>query len=142
MVHVQSTTLQHPVLAVCVAVWKDDQILLVRRGNMPNRGLWALPGGKIHSGELIAEAAIRELFEETGLQATPKNIFCIQEIIENDFHYVLNCVQADSSHGSLTAGDDAAEARWMSLADIPALKTVPDLLHILQKSRTRTGIPL
>lgn len=109
---------------------------------MPNRGLWALPGGKIHSGELIAEAAIRELFEETGLQATPKNIFCIQEIIENDFHYVLNCVRADSPHGNLAAGDDAAEARWMSLADIPALKTVPDLLDILQKSRTRTGISL
>ncbi len=140
--HVQSTTIQHPVLAVCVAVWKDDQILLVKRGNMPNKGLWALPGGKIHPGELIAEAAIRELFEETRLKATPTNIFCIQEIIEDDFHYVLNCVRADRPLGSLTAGDDAAEARWMSMAEIPALKTVPDLADILQKSRARTGIAL
>jgi ADP-ribose pyrophosphatase YjhB (NUDIX family) len=142
MVHLQSTTIQRPVVAVCVAVWKDDQVLLVKRRNTPNRGLWALPGGKIHAGELIADAAMRELFEETRLKATPKNIFCIQEIIENGFHYVLNCVRSENPVGHLQAGDDAADARWTRLADLPALKAVSNLEKVLEKSKNRTGIPL
>lgn len=138
----QSPSAQYPILAVCVAIWQDDKILLVRRANEPNKGLWALPGGKIDIGETIAEAAIRELIEETNLQVTPKNLFFIREIIEDGFHYVLNCIRAENPEGLLLAGDDAAAAKWMSIADIKTTKTVPGLAEILQYSRSRIGLPL
>lgn len=137
-----SPSVQQPVLAVCVAIWQDDKILLVRRANAPNKGLWALPGGKIDAGETIAEAAIRELREETNLKAIPKNIFFIREIIEDQFHYVLNCIRAENPIGDLAAGDDAAEARWMSITDIQGLETVPGLADIVEYSRSRIGLPL
>lgn len=138
----QSPSAQYPILAVCVAIWQDDKILLVRRANEPNKGLWALPGGKVDVGETIAEAAIRELIEETNLQVTPKNLFFIREIIEDGFHYVLNCIRAENPEGLLLAGDDAAAAMWMSIADIKMTKTVPGLAEILQYSRSRIGLPL
>jgi len=137
-----SPSVQHPVLAVCVAIWQDDKILLVRRANAPNKGLWALPGGKVDAGETIAAAAIRELREETSLKAIPKNIFFIREIIEDGFHYVLNCIRAENPIGDLAAGDDAAEARWMSITDIQDVETVTGLADILEYSRSRIGLPL
>lgn len=138
----QTSLVQYPVLAVCVAIWQDDKILLVQRANAPNKELWALPGGKVDVGETIAAAAIRELREETSLQADPKNIFFVREIIEDGFHYVLNCIRAENPFGTLAAGDDAADAKWMSLTDIQAVKTVPGLSDILAHSRSRIGLPL
>lgn len=142
MVPTISPSVQHPVLAVCVAIWQDDKILLVRRANAPNKGLWALPGGKVDAGETIVEAAIRELSEETNLKVIPKNIFFIREIIEDGFHYVLNCINAENPVGELAAGDDAAEAKWIRVTDIQFEKTVPGLSDILEYSRVRTGLPL
>ncbi len=136
-----SHSVQHPVLAVCVAIWQDDKILLVRRANAPNKGLWALPGGKVDAGETIAAAAIRELREETSLKAIPKNIFFIREIIEDGFHYVLNCVRAENPVGDLAAGDDAADAKWMSVTDLLDLETVPGLADILAHSKESLGLP-
>lgn len=136
-----STLAQYPVLAVCIAIWQDDKVLLVKRAHQPNKGLWALPGGKVDAGETIAEAALRELSEETNLQATPENIFFISEIIEDRFHYVLHCIRAENPIGTLQAGDDAAEANWMSLPDVRAVETVSDLTDILEYSRSRTGLP-
>ncbi len=142
MVPTDSTLAQYPVLAVCVAIWQDDKILLVKRAREPNKGLWALPGGKVEAGETIAEAALRELSEETNLRATPKSIFFIREIIEDRFHYVLHCIRAENPIGTLQAGDDAAEAQWMSVPDVAAVETVSGLENILLHSRSRTGLPL
>ncbi|MEH6728945.1 MAG: NUDIX hydrolase, partial [Hyphomicrobiales bacterium] len=142
MVPTDSTLAQYPVLAVCIAIWQDDKVLLVKRAHQPNKGLWALPGGKVDAGETIAEAALRELSEETNLQATPENIFFISEIIEDRFHYVLHCIRAENPIGTLQAGDDAAEANWMSLPDVRAVETVPGLVDILEHSRSRVGLPL
>lgn len=142
MVPTDSILTQHPVLAVCVAIWQDDKVLLVKRGREPNKGLWALPGGKVDAGETIAEAALRELSEETNLRAKPEAVFFIREIIEDRFHYVLHCIRAEDPTGTLVAGDDAAEARWMSVLDVEAADTVSGLADILAHSRSLTGIAL
>src|ERR1700721_828235 len=58
----------------CVgAVIKDGQgrLLLIKRGHEPGAGLWSLPGGRIEAGETDAEALVREMLEETGLQVEP-----------------------------------------------------------------------
>nr|WP_306265389.1 NUDIX hydrolase [Pararhizobium sp. IMCC3301] len=124
-----------PVPAVCIAVWHDEMVLLVRRGREPNKDLWALPGGKVDPGETILEAAKRELFEETNLRAELHDIFHRKEIVGAGFHYQLHCLSAVNPAGELRAGDDASEARWYSPDDIATLQTVPGLTEILRRSR-------
>ena len=58
-----------PVPAVGVVCLKGDEVLLIRRGTPPRQGEWSLPGGRIEPGERLAEAALRELREETGVEA-------------------------------------------------------------------------
>ncbi|MFX6119029.1 NUDIX domain-containing protein, partial [Acinetobacter baumannii] len=59
---------ERPIPATIAVVLRDDRVLLVRRANPPDAGRWGFPGGKIERGETIAEAAIRELMEETAVQ--------------------------------------------------------------------------
>ena len=55
-----------PVPAVLAAVLRDDEILLVRRANPPDRGLWGFPGGRMEMGETHLDAALRELRRRDG----------------------------------------------------------------------------
>ena len=61
---------QAPCVAVGAIVFKEDHVLLVRRGKAPSRGQWAIPGGSVTLGESLQEAAERAIFEETGIRIT------------------------------------------------------------------------
>src|SRR5438874_1272393 len=58
----------HPQLAVSAAIFRDDDILLVRRARSPAKGLYSLPGGRVEFGETLHAALHREVDEETALQ--------------------------------------------------------------------------
>lgn len=133
---------QGPILAVSVAVWQQDRILLVQRGRAPNQGLWALPGGKVEFGETIAHAAIREMLEETGLQIVPQSLFFIQDICTQEFHYSLHCVSAVLSGGRLAAADDAMDAKWVTEAELTQMDLVPNLTSTLTLSKSGPFLPL
>jgi ADP-ribose pyrophosphatase YjhB (NUDIX family) len=104
---------------------------LVRRSKPPGAGLWSLPGGGIDLGEGTMDAAKRELREETGLthgtwHAHP---FTTADVVNTDrdgrteFHYVIaETFCSLESEVPLRAGDDAAEARWWSLADVERME--------------------
>ena len=65
-----------PVLGASVVIFRDKsatEVLLIERGREPAKGLWAPPGGKVEVGETVAEAARREVLEETGLQVHVPN---------------------------------------------------------------------
>ena len=64
-----------PVVATIATVFRDGNVLLVRRANPPDVGKWGFPGGKVDLGECLKDAAIRELFEETGVRATAQRVF-------------------------------------------------------------------
>lgn len=124
----------HPVPAVGVVCLRGDEVLMIRRGRPPRQGAWSIPGGKIDLGESLHDACLRELFEETGVRATITRLLDVYEIIENDHHYVLIDYAAQWIAGEPVAGDDAAEARFMSREEALKSVTQQDLRDVLHKA--------
>jgi 8-oxo-dGTP diphosphatase len=107
-----------PVLAASVAVFREGRVLLGRRGTGTSRGVWTLPGGRVEPGEPVAEAALRELLEETGTHARLAGNAGAAEFIERDAdgelvaHFVIVAFAAHWSHGEPQAGDELSAVCW------------------------------
>lgn len=130
----------HPRPAVGAIVFKDDKVLLVKRGGPPASGQWAIPGGSIHLGETLQQAAEREVLEETGITIAAKQPVYTFDVVDRDaggrirFHYVIVDLVAEYVSGEPTPGDDAADAAWVSaetLAELPVNPRTRALLHRL-----------
>lgn len=106
-----------PVPAVGVVCLKGDEVLLIRRGKPPRVGEWSLPGGRIEPGERAVDAALRELAEETGVEARIAGLIDVVDGLfpEAGMHYVLIDYAALWQGGEPVAGDDATEALFMPL---------------------------
>jgi len=123
----------YPVPTVGVVCLRGDQVLLIKRGTAPRLGQWSLPGGRMELGETTIAAGLRELKEETGVEA---QILGLVDVIDGVFparpgpdgksgeitrHYVLIDYAARWICGEPVAGDDAAEARFVSRDEAMAL---------------------
>lgn len=78
-----------PQVGVCTVIIKDAEILLIRRGIAPSKGLWAMPGGSVKLGETLAEVAERETREETGITVKAQEIVANLDFIEKDDELIL-----------------------------------------------------
>lgn len=116
-----------PVCAALAVVVRGGDVLLVRRANRPDAGLWGYPGGKIEAGETIAAAALRELREETGVRAEAAGVVTALDALDRApggalrHHYVMVAVLCRWLSGEPVAADDAEEARWFAVAALPAM---------------------
>ncbi len=124
-----------PVPCVGVVCLRGEEVLLIRRGRPPRQGEWSLPGGRIEPGERAVDAGLRELREETGVEA---RIVGLLDVVDGVFreagrHYVLIDYLAEWAAGEPVAGDDAADAAFVPLEE--ALRRV-------QWSETRRIIAL
>jgi len=98
------------------------EVLLVRRANHPMRGMWCLPCGFAEADEEIEEAALRELKEETGLEGEGCTLIDVSN--SRNFFYgnlLMVTYLVRSVRGTLQAGDDASDAHYFSLNDLPVL---------------------
>lgn len=111
-----------PKVAVAVLVCDQEKVLLVRRTNEPMRGYWTLPAGFVDAGEDPARAAERECLEETGLSVTTTRLL---NVIAGQVHargaHILIVYQAEKRSGMLKAGDDADQARFFFMENLPPL---------------------
>jgi ADP-ribose pyrophosphatase YjhB (NUDIX family) len=109
--------------ATAVITDPAGRILLVLRNREPGRDQWALPGGFVETGESPAEAACRELEEETGLRASDPALI---DIIYHESTYYKTSLLIIGYHfrsfeGEMRAADDADEVRFFAVADLPEL---------------------
>ncbi|MGH6978331.1 MAG: NUDIX hydrolase [Brevundimonas sp.] len=118
-----TSLLAAPVPAVGVVCLKDDQVLLIRRGKAPRLGEWTLPGGRIELGERAIDAALRELREETGVEAEITGLIDVVDGLfpEAGMHYVLIDYAARWLSGEPLGVDDALEARFVPLDQVDSL---------------------
>ena len=112
------------VTADCVVFGVDGkslQILLVKRGNEPFKGGWAFPGGFMNMDETVEECAVRELYEETGLKINRlKQLGCFSDVHRDPRGRVVSVAfYALATPADVWGGDDASEARWFALEEVP-----------------------
>ena len=129
-----------PVLAASVAVFREGRILLAARGKPPSEGLFSLPGGMVEVGESLAEAALRELREEVGVEAKLIGLIAPVEFIERDekgyikHHVVIAAHAARWVSGEPQTGPEAKEIRWVTERDIADLPMTAGLAGILEQA--------
>jgi ADP-ribose pyrophosphatase YjhB (NUDIX family) len=121
----------------------DHRVLLIRRGQPPLLGEWSLPGGILECGETLREAAAREAREETGLVVETSEMLGVYErVIRDDegrvrYHYVLIDFLCRPAGGDLKAGSDAADVRWFTRDELPALNLAYDTNDVVLKGLAR-----
>ena len=123
-----------PIPAVGVVCLRGDSVLLIRRGTPPRQGEWSLPGGRIEPGERAMDAALRELREETGVEAEITGLIAVVDGLfpEAGRHYVLIDYAARWLSGKPVAGDDAAEARFVALDEVETLVNWSETRRIIR----------
>lgn len=129
-----TTGSERPLVGVGAVVIDDGRLLLVQRGRDPGRGLWAVPGGKVRSGEHLQGTARREVLEETGLEVDIGELAWVGEVIDDDYHIVLIDFFGRLVGGEMQAADDAADVRWVPLGEVreyPLTPTMYDLMDSL-----------
>jgi len=123
--------------AVSVAVVRGGTVLLVKRARAPSQGLYAYPGGKVEPGETLAQAAARELLEETGLEATgyrPLRDIHIDGRAENHaVDYLLSVFGAAYAGGEPVASDDAETAAFYTLTEMTAMPLAGDVFSVAEE---------
>jgi 8-oxo-dGTP diphosphatase len=113
-----------PLVGVGALIVVDNRIVLVRRGRPPGRGQWSIPGGLVKVGETLMDGAIREAFEETGLDVEPRELVELLERIFRDdngmvrYHYVLADYLCAVRGGELHPGSDVTEAVWVASDEV------------------------
>ena len=119
----------------CVgAIVTDEQgrLLMIQRGHDPGAGLWSIPGGRIEPGETDEQALVRELLEETNLQVkVVRFVGSVQRQGPGGMVIDIRDYAAMVTGGTLRAGDDAADARWVAAAELARMEVTEGLIEAL-----------
>jgi 8-oxo-dGTP diphosphatase len=136
----------HPRPTAGVVCLRGREVLLIKRGNPPRQGQWSLPGGRIEWGETSETAALRELVEETGVQAELLGLIDVVDGIMTSRetgavtrHYIMVDYAARWLAGEPVAGDDAIDARFVDLDEALAIVEWDVTRRVIQDAVDRFG---
>lgn len=118
-----------------VAADGAGRVLCVLRDREPFAGRWSLPGGRVEAGEDPADAVVRELAEETGLDVVAGDVVGRRDVPDprpgHGAGFALEVRAVVVRGGTLRPGDDAGEVRWLTRQEVRGLPTTPGLVGIL-----------
>ena len=130
-----------PEVAVGAVIVEEGRILLVRRGRPPAAGYWSVPGGRVEPAESLAEAIVREVAEETGLEVSCGPFIGWVERMGPGHHFVIMDFHAALTHPGqvAVADDDADEVAWVPLDGLEGIDLVDGLLGFLRDHGLAAG---
>jgi len=112
---------------------ETNRILLGQRNKDPQRGFWVIPGGKIHAFERIADAAAREIHEETGLAVQVGEPFRVYEIVNPpNEHRIVIYSWAKVIGGVPKASDDLSSVRFFRADELSNIQLSPLVRTVLE----------
>ena len=129
-----------PYVGVGMIVFRDHEVLLIQRNKEPNKGQWSIPAGRQMLGETAAEAARRELLEETGVKVDRLLLVDVVDAIIPDvegkikYHYTLVDYMGQWQSGESRPGDDAKEVRWVRLNQLSSYSLLEKTMNIILKA--------
>lgn len=115
---------ERPIVGVGAVILDGGRVLLVRRAHEPLKGEWSLPGGAVELGETLAEALVREVREETGLEIRVGPVVEVLDRVQRaadgriEYHFVIVDYLCRPAGGRLAHSSDAADARWAALTEL------------------------
>jgi 8-oxo-dGTP diphosphatase len=133
-----------PILSVSIAVFRAGRVLIAKRGRAPFAGAFSLPGGVVEIGETLEEAALRELLEETGVDADVLGFNDFLQPIERvgegvRSHYVIASFVGLWRAGEALTSAEATDCRWVAPDDTDSLETTPGLPALVRRAATIAG---
>ena len=132
------TSSQAPILAVGAVLFDGaGRVLLVRRGRAPAAGTWSLPGGRVHEGEALDAAIVREVLEETAIEARVACALCVVDTTAEATRFAIHehLLEPIDPAAVPQPGDDAAEARWVSPSEMAGLGVTAAVLDVIAGAR-------
>jgi ADP-ribose pyrophosphatase YjhB (NUDIX family) len=134
-----------PYVGVGIVVFRGDEVLLVERAKPPIRHRWSIPGGAQEIGETVHDAALRELMEETNLEADLIGLIDVVDSITRDeesrvqYHYTLVDFAAEWRAGEASPDDDVSAVRWIPLTEIETMGLWAETVRIIQRGASMRG---
>ena len=135
---------ERPIAGVGVVVFRNEEVLLVKRKRAPYKGQWSIPGGKQELGETVTQAARRELMEETGVEVNELTLIDVVDIIVRDeegkilYHYIVADYRAHWLSGECSPGDDAQDVQWFNLNKLGSISLLDKTRKIILKAVGKT----
>ena len=129
-----------PFCGVGIVCFKDDEVLIVKRAKPPIKWKWSIPGGGQELGETTRETALRELEEETGIDARLIGLVDVVDSVSHDedgqirFHYTLVDFAAEWIEGDPVGADDVSHAEWTPLDGIDTLGLWSETVRIIREA--------